>query len=149
LKNLLVGVVVIAVLALGTFLLIQSKNFKNNSEKKVSVSQNSNNVTDSNKSSSAEAVSELTITYTKDGFSPETAVIKANGKLTWMNSSDSEIQIGADPHPSHTGNREGTDESFVLTLGPGESKTVTLEKKGTFGYHNHLSPSNSVTIEVK
>lgn len=134
-KNLIIGVALVAVLALGTFLLIQS-----NSSKKDKSSE---------ESTATKVVSELTITYTDSGFSPETAIIKSGGKVTWVNESNSELQVGVNPHPSHTGDKEITGGEFVLSVGTGEKKTVTVEKKGTFGYHNHLSSLDSGTIKVE
>lgn len=141
-KNLIIGVVVVAVLALGTFLLIQ-----NNSKSDTKKSTESSNTSST---SETQAASDLTIIYTDNGFSPETATVKSGGKIIWKNSSSSsELQVGVNPHPSHTGDREITGGDFVVTVSPGESKSITVEKKGTFGYHNHLSAgdSGSVTVE--
>ena len=98
-KNLIIGVALVAVLALGTFLLIQGGNSKKDKS--------------SEKSTEAKVVSELTITYTDSGFSPETAIIKSGGKVTWVNKSSGDLQVGANPHPVHTGNKELT--AYFLT----------------------------------
>ena len=46
------------------------------------------------------------ITITDSGFSPKTVEISAGSTITWVNNTGSEVQIAANPHPVHTGNRE-------------------------------------------
>lgn len=86
--------------------------------------------------------SELTgdITVTDDGFSPVQATVKSGDGLTWANNSAKKIQIGSDPHPTHTANSQLSNGQFVLEIAPGATATVTLTKKGTWGYHDHLNP---------
>lgn len=92
---------------------------------------------------------QITITYSSTGFSPSTVTVKSGGKITWVNKSGKQVQIGANPHPIHTGNREVSGGEFTLNLQPGEEKTVVVSKVGTFGYHNHLRPSEEGTIVVE
>lgn len=89
------------------------------------------------------------VTHTSSGFSPADAKIKSGGTITWVNDGDSEIQIGANPHPVHTGNKEVSGGGFVLTLKPGEQTAVKMEKVGSFGYHDHLKSSQGGTITVE
>ncbi len=91
----------------------------------------------------------VTITSTSSGFSPADVKIKSGGTITWVNDGDSEIQIGANPHPVHTGNKELSGGGFVLTLKAGEQATVTVEKVGSFDYHNHLNSGQGGTITVE
>lgn len=91
----------------------------------------------------------VTITHTSSGFSPADVKIKSGATITWVNDGDSEIQIGANPHPVHTGNKEVSGGGFVLTLKPGEQETVKMEKVGPFGYHDHLKASQGGTITVE
>ena len=77
-----------------------------------------------------------TITYSSSGFSPSTVTVKSGGTITWINTSDKEVQIGANPHPAHSGNREVSGGEFTLNLQPGEEKSVVVSKVGTFGFHN-------------
>lgn len=89
------------------------------------------------------------ITYSSSGFSPSTVTAKSYGKITWVNKSDRQVKIGANPHPIHTGNKEVSGGEFTLDLQPGEEKTVVVSKVGTFGYHNHLNSSEEGTIVVE
>lgn len=80
------------------------------------------------------------ITLADSGFAPGQVTVKAGGKLTWVNNSAKKIQIGSDPHPTHTANSQLSNGQFVLEIAPGATATVTLTKKGTWGYHDHLNP---------
>lgn len=106
------------------------------------------NSSDQNAATSSSQVSDTvsTITYGTSGFSPSTMTIKSGSSITWVNSSDEDLEIGVDPHPSHTGDRSLSGNQFVLTLSPGEKKTVTISTIGTLGYHNHLNSSETGTI---
>lgn len=92
---------------------------------------------------------ENTITYTSNGFLPSTLTIKVGTDVAWVNKSSEQVKVGVNPHPIHTGDRVITNGEFTLDLAPGESKTVTVNKTGTFGYHNHLNPSQTGTISVQ
>lgn len=87
-----------------------------------------------------EAVESATITFANGQFSPSCTVITSKGTITWVNNDDKTIEVGVDPHPAHTGNKEVSGGEFVLRLAPGEKETITVNKKGTFGYHDHTSP---------
>lgn len=150
-RNLIIGVIVVAVLALGTFVFIQgsSNDKKDNSSNQATNDSSSTETNTQTEDKAISAVEEVTITYTDKGFSPDSAVVKSGGKITWVNNSSGQLQVGADPHPSHTGNKEITGNQFVLTLEKGEKETVTVEKKGTFGYHNHLIAGDSGSVKVE
>lgn len=89
------------------------------------------------------------ITITDSGFSPKTVEISAGSTITWVNNTNHEVQIAANPHPVHTGNREVSAGQFALSLAAGEKKSVEIGKTGSFGYHDHLSPGLLGTIVSK
>lgn len=147
-RSLIIGIIIVAVLALGTFVFIQG----NNNGKKDSTSTSNDTSSELNNSTEEKAITaeeEVTITYTDTGFSPDSVVVKSGGKINWVNNSSGQLQLGADPHPSHTGNKEITGNQFVLTLEKGEKETVIVEKKGVFGYHNHLISGDSGSVKVE
>lgn len=75
-------------------------------------------------------------------FDPSTVTIKAGDSITWVNDSDKEVQVGSADHPTHTKNPSLTGGQFVISLNPGESKTVSAGSNvGEWGYHDHLNPS--------
>lgn len=86
-----------------------------------------------------------TITYSTEGFSPLTLTVNKGTAITIKNSSSSPLQFNSDPHPSHTNN----PELNVGTIDAGQSKTFTVSTTGTWGYHNHLNPSQTGSIIVK
>ena len=92
----------------------------------------------------------VTITHNDGRFSPDCVLVSSGGKIAWINNDvDKEIQIGANPHPVHNGNKEVSDGSYVLKLGSGEEKTVIMNKIGDFGYHDHINSSTNGTIIVE
>lgn len=89
--------------------------------------------------------SENTVTLTSNGFSPSKLTIKAGQIVTWVNKSGEAAIINSDPHPTHT-------NYAPLNLGnfpEGGTLTLTFDKAGTFGFHNHLNPSERGTITVQ
>ena len=87
----------------------------------------------------------VVLTYTASGFSPASVTVTSGQQLTVRNSSNQAIQFDSNPHPVHTDDPE-------LNIGPiaaGASATVTLNKMGTFGVHNHFNPSQQATVTIK
>ncbi len=141
-RNLVIGVVVVAVLLLGGYLLM-------NGSKKPTSSNNSSTNTNTSTNNSTTASDSVTVTYTDSGFTPSSVTLKKGGTLTWKNDASDQVQIGVNPHPVHTGNRAITNGEFTLDLNPGDTKTITINDTGTFGYHDHLDPTISGTIIVQ
>jgi hypothetical protein len=71
--------------------------------------------------------------------------VNSGGQLTVKNTSSKPMQFDSDPHPIHTDD----PELNIGPIAPGASATVTLTKKGTFGVHNHLDPTQKATITIK
>lgn len=65
--------------------------------------------------------------------------------MTVRNDSSSALDFDSDPHPVHTDN----PQLNAGPIEPGQSKTVTLTNKGTWGFHNHDAPSEHGTITVQ
>ena len=145
-RNIIIAAVVIVIIGVG-YLLIQGYS----KEPSVSVVDKQPTTTSATPSAGVgeESKSTTTITYNSSGFSPSDVTIKTGGTITWVNDSDSEIQIGANPHPIHTGNKEVSGGGFVLTLAPGKQAAVTITKTGSHGYHNHLNSSQGGSITVE
>ena len=106
---------------------------------------NSSPSTGASNSPAASAVSEASITYDSSGFHPAETTVKSGAQITFVNRTSGNIQVDSNPHPIHT---DDTDLN-VGTIEPGQSKTVTLTKKGSFGFHNHLLPSDSAKITIE
>ena len=86
-----------------------------------------------------------TITYDGDSFSSSTDTVKAGDTVKVVNNSDDDLEFDSAPHPVHTDN----PELNAGGIGPGMSKTFTLNKKGTWGFHNHVNSSQRGSIIVQ
>ncbi len=95
-------------------------------------------------SSPTEALKD-TVTLTVNGFSPATLTIKAGTKVTWINQSGAGATVNSDPHPAHTAYPLFNLGSFQN----GGTLSLTFDKTGTYGYHNHLKPSQTGTVIVQ
>ena len=114
---------------------------------KKDTSSSSGNSTSSSSTSSSSSNNEAvaaTITYNGDGFSSSADSIMVGDKVRVVNDSDQSLQFDSDPHPRHTDNTELN----VGEIDPGSSKVFTIDKAGTWGYHNHLSSSQRGSITV-
>lgn len=95
--------------------------------------------------SSSSENGQITITLTASGFNPQSVTIKQGAKVVWLNKSGNDATVNSNPHPTHT-------DYSPLNLGRfgnGESLSLTFDQKGTYGYHNHLDPSQTGTIIVE
>lgn len=94
---------------------------------------------------------EATLVYDEnENFVPACIKISSGTKLTYRNDSDFALDVGADPHPSHTGNREVSKQEFELPVDPnGGTESTVMDKTGTFGLHNHENASATATIIVE
>jgi len=111
-------------------------------------------------SSPSPETTEVVVTYGTEGFNPDTAIVATGTVVTFENLSDSPVWPASAAHPTHTAypgsgiDRCGTDEEdFIFDscrgLIPGESYSFLFGKVGEWGYHNHLSPSDTGRIIVQ
>ncbi|MDP3999993.1 MAG: cupredoxin domain-containing protein [bacterium] len=86
-----------------------------------------------------------TVTLTESGFSPDTVTVDAGDSVVFRNASSSPMLIASNPHPQHT------DLSALNsdTVKDGASYTFTFEQAGSWGFHNHLNPSQAGEVTVK
>jgi plastocyanin len=140
-KKALIIIVIIVVLGIGAFVLFKKPTNKNNNQ----TANNSTSNTSSNSSNSSSTAAAATITYSDSGYSPATITVKSGDTVAIKNTSSHEVQFDSDPHPVHT---DDTDLNAGL-VEPGQTKTFTVTQKGTFGYHNHLDPSQTGTIVIQ
>lgn len=82
----------------------------------------------------------------KDGFFiPANISMKAGATISFVNESDEDMWVAANPHPTHT-SLPGFDSK--RNYKKGEVYKYTFVKKGSFGYHNHLNPQSRGTLTV-
>ena len=85
------------------------------------------------------------VTYKNGLFTPSNFSVKSGVAVSFVNESDEDMWIAANPHPSHT-----SLSSFDAKRGikPGETYKYTFVKRGSFGYHDHLHPMSRGTLSV-
>jgi plastocyanin len=144
-----VVIIIIAVIAvLGGGAVILSKNGDNKNGTQAATSSASTNIDTANTQQSTASTGQTaanTITYTGNGFTPSSLTLKAGSQLTVKNNSSSALQFDSDPHPEHTDD----PEINIGDISPGASKTITVTKTGTHGYHNHLNAGDTGTLIVQ
>lgn len=127
------AVVIVAIAGIAVWMLNQNTNSP--AANTTSPSSSSNNAT----------ATPATITYSSNGFSPATLTVKSGDTVTIKNTSSEALQFDSNPHPAHT---DDTDLN-VGSVAAGQTKTFKVTKTGTFGYHNHLDPSDTGHIVVE
>jgi plastocyanin len=130
----IIALVIVAVVAGGAVLIVHNRQ---------GTSSNANSSSTSQSSSSTESAA-ATITYDGSSFSPNSVTVKAGDTIKITNSSQAALSFNSNPHPVHT----DEPELNVGTVDAGQSETFTVTKKGTWGYHNHLAPSQGGSIVV-
>jgi plastocyanin len=104
----------------------------------------------------------VTVTYTDEGFSPQTVTVAVGDTVRFVNNSGSEMWVAADEHPTHTSydgtptrdhcaDGVNTTGSFdqCARVGAGTSWSYTFTKAGSFDYHNHARAADGGTITVQ
>lgn len=74
---------------------------------------------------------EITIDMTDFSFAPKDIKIKADTKVTWVNSDTAEHYINTDSHPAHTYYPEQNSRA----LAKGATYSITFTKPGIYPYH--------------
>lgn len=159
-KNIIAGLLIFIVLVSGGFWLA-TRNTDDTNKNTTSPNTTSTNPTPSNTATSptpsgsqntnqsadeaSDTEASAVITYTQSGFSPSTVTVKSGDTVSIKNNSDIAIQFNSDPHPTHTEN----EELNAGSVGPGETKTFTVNQKGTFGFHNHFNDDQKGTITIQ
>ncbi len=104
-----------------------------------------------------EAAASATVTYDGSSYFPASVTIKQGGSVTFTSTAGN-MWVASGPHPAHTG-YSGTSRSEHCAVGyagaapfdqcvAGTTYTFTLNKVGTWPYHNHIKTDayGSVTV---
>ncbi|HWY79848.1 MAG TPA: cupredoxin domain-containing protein, partial [Candidatus Sulfotelmatobacter sp.] len=95
--------------------------------------------------STTASASSHAVSYTANGFNPNSITIKVGETVRWTNKNSDNMWVASNPHPSHT-DYPGFDElKSVPTNG---TYSFTFTKVGHWGYHNHLNPSQQGVVVV-
>ena len=144
-KNIIIVIVVLLILGIAGFFLLGS-----NPSGEVCTADTAI-VFDSvgSVATSSAGISDPVIVIFNNGeVTPSCVKVPQGAEIKWLNAGDKNIQVAADQHPVHTGNKEVSYGGFVLDMAPGEEKTFTINKVGKTGYHNHLNSSTGGAIIV-
>lgn len=85
------------------------------------------------------------VTYDGSSFSPAQITLKAGQTLTFKNTASMAVVVDSNPHPVHTDD----PELNVGSIAAGQSQTVTLNKTGSFGIHNHINPAQQGQVTIQ
>lgn len=96
----------------------------------------------------------IVVAYTDSGFSPKTLTIKKGDTVTFKNNASDDVRVASNPHPVHNGYPTkggcvGSTFDSCSNIPPGSSWSFTFGFVGSWGYHNHLNPSEGGTIVVQ
>jgi len=149
----IVAIIIVAVIAGGAVLLSKKSDDKTPGDSSTSQNQNNGAASDNSSDDSASAngndngnmAVEVTIKYNGTGFTLSSDRMKAGGTVRVVNDSQDDLGFDSDPHPVHTDN----PELNAGDIAPGESKTFVIDKKGTWGFHNHLDSSQHGQLTVE
>ena len=96
------------------------------------------------------------VVYTASGFSPAEITVKKGTRVTWINQGGEGMWVASAQHPTHTTYSgttlaahcdDATDISFDQCQNGG-TYSFTLDKVGTWGYHNHSNASHFGRVVV-
>ncbi|PJE65423.1 hypothetical protein COU91_01740 [Candidatus Saccharibacteria bacterium CG10_big_fil_rev_8_21_14_0_10_47_8] len=144
-KSVIGLVIVVVIVAVGAFVLTRDSDKDKNTNSNNSTSSDAPPQSNTPPPAGSDQNAAATIAYSDSGFSPSKITVKSGATVTIKNTSSNELQFNSDPHPIHTDN----EELNVGAVASGQSQTFTASTKGTFGYHNHLNPSDKGTIVVE
>lgn len=139
-KTFIIGLVAVVVIG-GGYLVLH----KNNSNSGYGSSTSSSSSSAPAASSSSTKPAAATITYDGSSFSPSSITVKSGDTVEVKNTSSTDVQVQSNPHPTHTDDQDLN----VGLISAGQTKTFTVTQKGTFGYHNHLNPSQQGGITIQ
>lgn len=105
---------------------------------------------------SSEANSSPAVTYSNNGFSPQSLSVFVGSTIQFRNQSGSSMWVASDIHPTHE-DYSGTSRSEHCPdlendnfdqCGSGDIFSFTFQKAGEFNYHNHQNSEHGGVIIV-
>ena len=136
-----IGVIVLVIFGLGGFLLSRSMN----STKVLGAIPQGTGTTKSNVVPLQESQNSSTVQITANGYLPMNLTIKAGTTVTWINSSGAVVTVNSDNHPTHL----LYPPLNLWKVNGGGNVSLRFDTPGTYGYHNHLNPTQTGTITVQ
>lgn len=149
-KYIIIAIVVIVLLGGGFYITKKQSNTQQQSVQSTQTSQqntqpSSMKTAPSSASTRGTAEGANAVSYTENGFEPNSITIKTGQTVTWTNKDSDDLWVASNPHPTHT-DYPGFDE--LKGMSTGQTYSFTFTKIGKWGYHNHLNPSQQGTVVV-
>lgn len=157
-KNYIIaGVVIIAVVVLGYFL-IQNQSKQSATFPKVNDSVETAQInpteviptpteaTKSGEKIKEDNLKEERVEYTDEGFIPKSISVKEGTKVTWVNNSKNSMWVASSPHPAHT---DLPEFDQLTSSNKGSTYTFTFTRVGNWRYHNHIAPQDTGAVVVE
>lgn len=158
-KNIIIAVIIVGVIAVGGYFLLSGSYSPRVSPPPVNapvapISESQTPRLQTPQTSSLETESENAIVYSDGGYSPNTITVKAGATVIFKNQSSQSMWTASAVHPTHrsyptTGGCLGSTFDACKGIQPGGSWSFKFDITGTWKYHNHLTPGNTGTIVVE
>ncbi len=152
-----IGIVIVAILVLVGFLIYRGVAQQSTMPTQTLPSASPTSLSAGTPSATQAAA---TVTLTDQGFAPKSVTIKKGQTVTWVNESAQDMWVASNVHPIHSAYNgttmqqhcpDAANSSFDACHGfsKGSTYSFTFDKTGTWGYHNHLDPSQTGTVVVE
>ena len=145
----ILGAVILVVIGGGVFFAVASKKTDSAAGQNTSSQSATNGTSPAQKQPATQTPDTSTvvgtISYNGSSFSPSSLTVKIGATIKITNQSSTALSFNSNPHPVHT----DEPELNVGAIDAGQSKTFKVTKPGSWGYHNHLDPSQTGTIVVR
>lgn len=103
---------------------------------------------------------ETVVTYTDNGFTPNTVTVNSGDSVKFVNESSNSMWIASAVHPTHAAYdgtslddhcEDGVSSSFDSCdqIPSGEDWNFTFNQEGEWNYHDHTNAGNTGTIIVE
>ena len=86
------------------------------------------------------------VDYSATGFLPATITVKKGSTVKFVNKGTGPMSVASNPHPTHT-DYPGFDQ-WKSEFKDKSEYDFTFDKAGTWGYHNHVNPTDVGTVVV-
>lgn len=143
-KNIFIGILIVALLAIGTFAYRTAYRGMGRPLQVTSVTTPSAPVVTTSLAGKLSA-SQTVVLYTNKGFEPQAVTITKGSTVVFKNESTSGFWVASAPHPAHTDYPEFDAKKPVAS---GDSYAFTFERVGKWGYHDHLNPERYGFVTV-
>ncbi|MBI2109159.1 MAG: hypothetical protein HYT93_03200 [Parcubacteria group bacterium] len=156
-SKVILGIVLVLLVVVGGLFFFNKKAAAPETNSMQEVKQEvSNTPLPSTLNKAGEKISATVVTYTKDGFSPETVEIKAGETVMFKNESELSLWVASAIHPTHSlypkkssSDCLGSSFDACAVTAPGSSWSFAFTEVGSWNYHNHIQANHRGTITVK